>query len=1586
MLRGFGIQESVSTAQRSVNHLSSSTSVLISESYNKLKEYMHGFNSSRSFNSLERKKLDDMIDILEDIKSTQGQGSFLFLQAQTFVFSTIQANNLISKVQQPEDLEFLQFYNKLLDLTKVPDWIFPPIFPPIAVTRSPTITQTPNLYLPDMSHEYSEKRRRSFTYSLETNFAQLYYFLKIIAKKIDFTEDVLKVNEMDNKEIDAVIKIFGFPKIHLKNLVIYTKLTQWFCLSIDRANKLLEINTHGESIFFTYFIFHLWMNLNLSLKDLIDKLKKNDSNESFILIKLIKESKILKNDESIKDITIKIATFKIESKDKFSNNFSYAFVAMMYVMSQGNLCPMLTKKLETEENLFQAFFADKEFLQSKGIKKPLSWYINNCQEIPYSTVTEQIFDQVKLLNKYQTIENNQKATFEFEKKYKIKRSTLKSRWKISLCMNFEVSLSRAENAIKGWLKADKSVTEYKNVQISDMILYIAYALANENLPIIIREKIFDALQKHETIRPGTDPFRDFASTRQPMILPYPDCQTADFIARHLLEFRQERKINSHFYSTCFARQKGLSKATFNNWVIKEQCLEEALKNFPVLNPQIEAAKWILCILQWSQANKKGSYPIKHFCTIYLPGSIREVSFHTWLGAFLAAPTIHKLGMKLIGDVWGELAKEGYYQGNDRRRLENIASLFLKGKQENVFLEKSLSSLEIKCLKELQAISLRSSTPTDIRSPLPLDTDDIPPLRIDKSMKKDIEAVDGILKNIKINLNNLQEHISQKKIKLDHALSDVLNHRILFMIKERRATVKLFSSRSEDAEFLFKQLKNTTSNKADNRMKYYFPHEEETNKIDLLSHEVFVRRVKKGEVDIKKETSYTCKTSTTLLPAKSEYMELFVGTKEIKIGTVFDFNNCDLKNQRYFFKEDVHSNLCFWIDVEKVEQKDKSPDAKPLYCGGLQRTILKQKHFPISLEEIQKTNEMAIEKNIRIKWNELMIGLPEKKCEAFFSPRDTLPYRLWALYMMFFAKEMWEFSVYIPIMIITNQSPPEIYSEKSRLEDFVFTFQFGENSPFYKLLWRNNFDFSKKIIRNYLDSTSQEVNSLRTESNGLPIQKMYSEEFLNNFLLFLEKVPSFREIEMYLISHLWSLEVIVKTFQLKERSFTLQLLSNDHFKLLKKVIQYHSQHTENSKTLEFLMKFLNFLDKSPSASKIQKFLEKKQGDLLIKDPGKPICASINMNLDTGFKEKTIINAFDSPLEVGVILAEEDRIFVVNEDFLKTKLKAAGMEISIHGNGENMCLPFATIGKNQTQDIAGIHQLATRILKELGLEIFLMSHWGDFQYWGKEQRKIRYYRAKLVGDLKKDQGKMSWVNHKEVNRYINLFNIEEKFKSSKPIENSELPRSENPVKHPKCLEGRKTKRSLKLYYPNISTDQETWTDASKLAILAIHDTDKKDMLPPEINGISFKTDWNPPKNLEDWEKFANTHVIEGFNDPKVPHHAFRLSAGVIIQESEQDGRVWMVAPSNKFGGYDVLFPQGTVEQGYSLLLTALKEGQEECGLEFTITNVLYDLERPGGRYLRIYQARRIGGHPKLSDAESQAILLVRPGDVNAYSKLL
>lgn len=101
--------------------------------------------------------------------------------------------------------------------------------------------------------------------------------------------------------------------------------------------------------------------------------------------------------------------------------------------------------------------------------------------------------------------------------------------------------------------------------------------------------------------------------------------------------------------------------------------------------------------------------------------------------------------------------------------------------------------------------------------------------------------------------------------------------------------------------------------------------------------------------------------------------------------------------------------------------------------------------------------------------------------------------------------------------------------------------------------------------------------------------------------------------------------------------------------------------------------------------------------------------------------------------------------------------------------------------------------------------------------------------------------------------------------------------------------------------------------------------------------------------------------------------RAAAGAVVVEP--DGRVWLVAPSNGFGGYRVTFPKGRVDAGAGLRATAVREVWEESGLCVELVAWLGDFSRTQ-THARFYLARRVGGQPGDMGWESQAVHLATP----------
>lgn len=143
-----------------------------------------------------------------------------------------------------------------------------------------------------------------------------------------------------------------------------------------------------------------------------------------------------------------------------------------------------------------------------------------------------------------------------------------------------------------------------------------------------------------------------------------------------------------------------------------------------------------------------------------------------------------------------------------------------------------------------------------------------------------------------------------------------------------------------------------------------------------------------------------------------------------------------------------------------------------------------------------------------------------------------------------------------------------------------------------------------------------------------------------------------------------------------------------------------------------------------------------------------------------------------------------------------------------------------------------------------------------------------------------------------------------------------------------------------------------------------------VPPALNGIPFAPWREAPRSDAGWIALAGRE--DAFDEPPfAPAPGRRVAAGVVILED--DGRVWVVHPSNGFGGYPATFPKGTLDPGMRLRAAAIREAHEESGLHVVLTGFLMDLTRSRSR-TRYYLGRRVGGCPSDMGWESQAVSLL------------
>jgi ADP-ribose pyrophosphatase YjhB (NUDIX family) len=167
---------------------------------------------------------------------------------------------------------------------------------------------------------------------------------------------------------------------------------------------------------------------------------------------------------------------------------------------------------------------------------------------------------------------------------------------------------------------------------------------------------------------------------------------------------------------------------------------------------------------------------------------------------------------------------------------------------------------------------------------------------------------------------------------------------------------------------------------------------------------------------------------------------------------------------------------------------------------------------------------------------------------------------------------------------------------------------------------------------------------------------------------------------------------------------------------------------------------------------------------------------------------------------------------------------------------------------------------------------------------------------------------------------------------------------------------------------STPVDTWADKDAVATVTPHDSRA---MPKELNGIEFHEWLDVPTSLHEWADVEGQNEID---EPDFePVKGMAIGSGVIVQEP--DGRVWVVHPTNRFGGYNASFPKGTLEDGLPLQASAIKEAYEESGLKVEITGFFDDVVRTTS-VARYYTAKRVGGDPSTMGWESQAVSLVPP----------
>ena len=171
-------------------------------------------------------------------------------------------------------------------------------------------------------------------------------------------------------------------------------------------------------------------------------------------------------------------------------------------------------------------------------------------------------------------------------------------------------------------------------------------------------------------------------------------------------------------------------------------------------------------------------------------------------------------------------------------------------------------------------------------------------------------------------------------------------------------------------------------------------------------------------------------------------------------------------------------------------------------------------------------------------------------------------------------------------------------------------------------------------------------------------------------------------------------------------------------------------------------------------------------------------------------------------------------------------------------------------------------------------------------------------------------------------------------------------------------------VKIKHPDTPTPLESWGNAT-VASIAIPDQP----MPATLNGISLAHWRGAPGSDAGWNALAAQSPV---SEPAfaVPSGKKAATGAIVV---EPDGRVWLVAPTNRFGGYRYTFPKGTMTGTLGTAANALNEVFEESGLQIELLSHFIDTPRTRS-FTRYYLARRLGGNPAKMGWESQAVLLV------------
>jgi hypothetical protein len=165
----------------------------------------------------------------------------------------------------------------------------------------------------------------------------------------------------------------------------------------------------------------------------------------------------------------------------------------------------------------------------------------------------------------------------------------------------------------------------------------------------------------------------------------------------------------------------------------------------------------------------------------------------------------------------------------------------------------------------------------------------------------------------------------------------------------------------------------------------------------------------------KLTVFTKKSSVTLLPADGR-MHLFKPKHGHPVGLIFDVRLCHLKNEKYIFDGNGHTDDKWWLKQEGITEAQQE--------ANMLRSL--------SLAEIQHRLRANAEAGITPNWNEFAIGLNLDGLLGMFATQNTLVDRLNALIAQReIAKQL---EIDLPLFVITPTEGIKVYHQEWQQSD------------------------------------------------------------------------------------------------------------------------------------------------------------------------------------------------------------------------------------------------------------------------------------------------------------------------------------------------------------------------------------------------------------------------------------------------------------------------------------------------------------------------------------------------------------------------